>query len=180
MSGATESSESRPEAWSATAGLTERLPVVDLPAAATVGVPASSRLLTAPLLESLAPTAISSANTLNTRFELKQQWEGTVAEVLEDSFVVTLKDLTDPSNPEESSELFFDDVGESDRPLLELGAIFYWSVGYEDTPRGRERKSIIRFRRLPGWSRKSLEAAKAKASELSTYFLGAAREAQSR
>ena len=154
--------------------------VLELPAAATAGLPPSLQELTGAALEAVVPTAISSARTRPTRFELKQQWEGTVVEIHQDSFVVTLKDLTNPSYPEESSELFLDDVGETDKPLLETGAIFYLSVGYEDTQRGRERKSVIRFRRLPGWSARSLEAARGKARELSNYFLDSAPEAQRR
>ncbi len=180
MNVATETSSSLPPASSATGSAPSSGILLELPAAATAGLSPSLQELTGPDLEAVAPTAISSARTRPTRFELKQQWEGTVVEILEDSFVATLKDLTDSSNPEESSELFLDDVGETDRPLLEPGAIFYWSVGYEDTPRGRERKSIIRFRRLPGWSARSLVAAKTKASELSDYFLGAVSEAQRR
>lgn len=124
------------------------------------------------LVDRIASSAFSTSSP--TRFDLRQQWEGTIVDVGADSFTVTLKDLTDPSNSEESAELFLEDIGESDRDLVEPGAVFYWSVGYEDTSRGRERKSIIRFRRLPGWSRQEMDAVKAKTDELSSYFVGAA------
>jgi hypothetical protein len=124
-----------------------------------------------PVPEVLASIARSQlVSPSRSRFELLQQWEGTVVAVGEDSFEVTLKDLTTQSNPEESAELLLEDVGEGDRQLLEPGAVFYWSVGYEDTPRGRERKSIIRFRRLPGWGKQQLMAVRNRTAELNAYF----------
>jgi hypothetical protein len=109
----------------------------------------------------------------SSRFDLRQQWEGTVVSIDGDSFSVTLRDLTDASVPEESAELLLEDVSDSDRELLEPGAVFYWSVGYEETFRGRERKSIIRFRRLPGWTRQQLKAVQDRAEELNSYFSAA-------
>lgn len=144
-----------------------------------VGTPASRTAGTQDLQPNPAPAVLARLATLPyrmstpTRFDLRQQWEGIVVSVSGDSFTATLKDLTDPSVAEESSELFLEDVGESDRELVELGAVFYWSVGYEDTPRGRERKSIIRFRRLPGWSGRQLDSVNAETAELSDYFLRA-------
>lgn len=123
------------------------------------------------LVARLAAATHTSAS--RTRFDLRQQWEGTVVELSGDGFTVNLRDLTNPAGPEESAELFLEDVSEGDRAAVEPGAIFYWSVGYEDTPRGRERKSIIRFRRLPGWSRRELDAMRARAADLSSYFIGA-------
>lgn len=151
-----------------------------------VGAPSSRAAGTEDVDPNPAPAVVARLATAQrltsapTRFDLRQQWEGTVAAVEGDSFTVTLQDLTDPRVPEESAELFIEDVGESDRALIEPGAVFYWSVGYEDTPRGRERKSIIRFRRLPGWSKQELSAVRAKTAELSDYFLGGATQAQRR
>jgi hypothetical protein len=104
------------------------------------------------------------------RFVLKQQWQGVVTSVGDDAFTVDLKDLTDPDSPEETAELLREDVDPQDLALLEPGAIFYWSIGYEDTRRGRERKSIIRFLRLPGWTATDLEAIEREAHELNVFF----------
>lgn len=118
-------------------------------------------------IASVAPFAAPAS-----RFELLRQWEGTVVEVEVDSFTVTLQELTDRSAPAEDAQLWLEDVSPGDRPLVVPGAVFYWSIGYEDTPRGRERKSILRFRRLPGWSARALAAAKARAAQLSDALLG--------
>jgi hypothetical protein len=105
------------------------------------------------------------------RFQLLQQWEGTVVEVGEDTFDAVLQDLTDPTTPEESVELYLEDVDEADRALLEPGAIFYWSIGYEEGSRGLARKSVVRFRRLPGWTKRRLNEVQVKTGQLVSYFL---------
>lgn len=75
-----------------------------------------------------------------------QQWEGTVVGVGPDSFTAILKDRLNLEAPEESVDIFLEDVSEADLKLVAPGALFYWSIGYEDTDRGRENKSIIKFR----------------------------------
>ncbi|GMU60013.1 MAG: hypothetical protein AMXMBFR34_17760 [Myxococcaceae bacterium] len=162
------------------------LPAANAAVLSAVGTPASRATGTEDVQPNPAPAVVARLATSPyrvsspTRFDLRQQWEGIVAAVSGDTFTATLKDLTDPAVTEESAELFLEDVGESDRNLVEPGAVFYWSVGYEDTPRGRERKSIIRFRRLPGWSRQQLNSVKEKTAELSKYFLGAESKALGR
>lgn len=154
------------------------LSALGMPAARPAGTEGAQPSPASAVVARLATTPYRVSSP--TRFDLRQQWEGTVTAISEDSFTATLEDLTDPAVSEESAELFLEDVSESDRELVELGAVFYWSVGYEDTPRGRERKSIIRFRRLPGWSRQQLNAVKEKTAELSAYFLAADSKALGR
>lgn len=154
------------------------LPAANAAVLSAVGTPTSRSVGTEDVEPNPAPAVVArlAAATYrpssSTRFDLRQQWEGAVTAVGVDSFSASLRDLTDPTVSEETAELFLEDVGESDRDLIEPGAVFYWSVGYEDTPRGRERKSIIRFRRLPGWGRQQMNSVKAKSDELSAYFLG--------
>jgi hypothetical protein len=85
-----------------------------------------------------------------------QSWEGRVLDVLKDSFVAIVTDLTMPG-VEEQVELDLEEVTPDDLPLVRPGAVFYWSIGYRDEPsRSRSRVSVIRFRRLPRWSEREV------------------------
>ena len=106
-----------------------------------------------PRLQTDGPFGVKSV------FTLLQQWECVVSKEPENgSFVAVLRDLTDRSRPEEQATFSVDQVSQVDRSLVVPGGVFYWSIGYEDTPAGqRKTESILRFRRLPAWSRRDLE-----------------------
>lgn len=100
---------------------------------------------------------------LQSRLIVLQTWEGFVDEVRTDEglFQARLSDLTDENNGEEVVELLIDDVDEDDLELLRVGGVFRWIIGYREKIQGRrERVSSLVFRRLPGWSKVDLEAAK--------------------
>jgi len=108
---------------------------------------------------------VEKSSPIQDRFLLLQKWEGTVIEVCRDSFIARLVDLTERGADEEA-EFDVDEVSVADRPLIEAGSVFYWSIGYTDTAGGqRKRMSTIRFRRLPMWTSKELEEAKNKAAK---------------
>jgi hypothetical protein len=98
-----------------------------------------------------------------------QSWEGVVLEVRDKTFTVRLVDLTG-DRPEEEMELEKEELSDFDLELLEPGAIFYWRVGYRrQLPRGaRERVSLVRFRRLPAWSKAELASARQRAEDLAS------------
>lgn len=101
-----------------------------------------------------------------------QRWEGVVTECRDDTFLARLTDLT-AEGPAEEVELPLTDVSPEDLPLVELGAVFYWSIGYRDESSGRRlRASTLRFRRLPVWSEHELEAAAERAAEIARVFDG--------
>jgi len=105
------------------------------------------------------------------RFMVLQKWEGTVRTFTRTEFIATLYDLSDPSRPNEEVALLKDEISESDLPLLEPGAVFYWSIGYRvDEWGSRERVSALRFRRLPVWTRRDLEDVARKVDELKRTF----------
>lgn len=85
---------------------------------------------------------------INNRFIAIQKWEGFVVEIQNNNILVKLNDLTDPGI-EEYGEFTFEDINPSDLELVKPGAIFYWSLGYEDYNGTRKKASYIRFRRLP-------------------------------
>lgn len=105
------------------------------------------------------------------RFLVLQKWEGTVRTATRTEFIATLHDLSDPSRPDEEVVLLKDEISDSDLPLLESGAVFYWSIGYRvDEWGSRERVSALRFRRLPVWTRRDLDDIARKVNELKRAF----------
>jgi len=82
-----------------------------------------------------------------------QRWEGRVDYLTDGGFVARLMDLTG-TGADEDAEFPLDEISPMDRPLVQEGAVFYWSVGYRDSASGqRTRESVVRFRRLPHWSK---------------------------
>jgi len=105
------------------------------------------------------------------RFDLLQQFVGTVLDVGEETFSARLQDRTDQSRGSEIAEFDLEEVSDFDRDLVQGGAVFYWSIGYRISPSGqRTRVSRIRFRRLPAWSRSDLRDAE-QAVEIWGYML---------
>ena len=98
-------------------------------------------------------------------FRALQKWEGHVIEVSMDTFrarvVPTLGEGSD-----QEAEIYIEEVQRDDRELIVPGAVFYWSIGYLDRPQGRLLASVLVFRRLPVWTRRELENAKAEAARL--------------
>lgn len=82
-------------------------------------------------------------------FEILQKWEGIVLDVSQETFQARLTPLQG-NTTEKYAEIYVDKVDPSDRPLLKIGATFYWSIGLLKSKSGTTRKkSILRFRRLP-------------------------------
>ena len=113
------------------------------------------------------PKPIFSAS----RSELLQQWEGTVVEVDSGWMKVTLDSLTEHESTEEQATIELDEVPDADRSLVEVGAVFYWSIGYRVEPHGQKTlTSNIRFRRLPAWTSTEIQRAKSFAAKFDILF----------
>ena len=105
------------------------------------------------------------------RSELLQQWEGTVVEIDSHWMKVTLHSLTEFASTEEQATIELDEVPDADRSLVEVGAVFYWSISYRVEPQGQKTlTSNVRFRRLPAWTSTEVERAKRIASKFDTLF----------
>jgi len=101
------------------------------------------------------------------RFQLLQQWECVVRSIGETEFTAILYDLTDRKRAEEEATFLLDDVSDSDRAMVDKGAVFYWSIGYRTSSTNqKDRVSQIRFRRFPPWTRSERRDAEAIAEEL--------------
>jgi len=104
-------------------------------------------------------------------FRLLQSFEGVVTERTEHSIFAQISDKTNSQNPDEIVEIPLEELTPEDLPIAVVGAIFYWSIGYKDSPgEPRRRISQIRFQRLPGWSRQELLAAQSFAAEYRSLF----------
>jgi hypothetical protein len=102
-------------------------------------------------------------------FRTLQKWEGYVIEVRQDTFLARLVPIIG-EGPDQDAEIYLEEIQQDDHALIEPGAVFYWSIGYLDGPSGRSRTSVIRFRRLPTWTKRELENASAKAAKLKDLF----------
>lgn len=90
---------------------------------------------------------------------LLQQWECVVLDTDDETVHCEMHDLTDESNPIEYAELLWSEFNDYDRPLLQEGTVFYWSIGHLRKESGQvQRFSETRVRRMPKLSRsKQLE-----------------------
>ena len=105
------------------------------------------------------------------KFQLLQLWEGRVIEVRDSEFDAIITDKTNPDFDDEFVTLDIDEITPDDLPLLQIGAVFYWSIGYVDFPgRGRTRESKIRFRRLKGWSIEEIAKSKSTGKKFAEFF----------
>lgn len=108
--------------------------------------------------EALYRSVISFGKNKSVEFQSLQKWQGIVHEIHFDHFVAKLIDLTN-GLVDEFADFPFAEVSEDDMKLLDFGAIFYWNVGYQiSESKQKRRTSLIRFRRLPAWGKKDIEA----------------------
>lgn len=97
-------------------------------------------------------------------FRAFQQWEAVVYELTTDSVWVQLHDLTDKDRDIEDAELLLAEIPMSDRPLLNVGSVLYWSIGMQTAPGGQLQKvSRIRAKRSAPWSAQRLSKIRDKA-----------------
>ena len=98
-------------------------------------------------------------------------WEGVVEEVREGTFSGRLIPLSngaaDPGRTE-FTEFSFDDLAnESDRDLVQPGAVFYWTIGKSRNGAGTlTNVSLVRFRRIPTPTLQRQQRARREAEEL--------------
>jgi len=97
-----------------------------------------------------------------------QEWEGYVTDIYEDKFLTSLIDITAKEDvATEEAEFDIEELSDSDKNLLKVGAVFRWIIGYERTPSGvKKRVSQVVFRRLPQWSQSSIRNADRKSKEI--------------
>ena len=107
----------------------------------------------------------SAERKLAGRFWLLNKWHGQVVKIGEDFFEAELTDLSKPGITE-VAEFAVNDVAENQRALLRPGALFYWFVGYRDTPDGRQKGSQMWFRRSGQMDQSSFSSAREKVKNI--------------
>lgn len=100
------------------------------------------------------------------RFDIEQEYEGTVTAVDESSgtFTARLIDVSHESADEEA-EFSLREITD-DRHLVVPGAIFSWVIGLQWRRRQSTRVSEIRFRRLPPFDQDSITRAESSMNDL--------------
>jgi hypothetical protein len=109
-----------------------------------------------------------------------EEWEGTVLSVEPDSFIARLVNKSGSQVPEEEGQFTMAQLSSTeDRGLVAPGSIFYFSIGYEESPSGQRRTSaFLRFRRLPAWTSAELKVIEAEADRLAEVFGSSAEQGQ--
>lgn len=107
---------------------------------------------------------------------VKQKWDGTVIACTDQEITVELEDLTNLDNPREvavlSREKVEQKVEQIDLPLVKIGALFLWYIGYREGPSyPRKIFSKISFLRLPKWTDGEIREARVLAKEYADFFL---------
>jgi len=104
-------------------------------------------------------------------FQPINSWEGVVTEIRDDEIVTNVKDLRLDGAATEEVTFDFSDIPAADLDLVQVGAVFYWNIGYWRLSTGQVlRASDLRFRRLPAWSQRELDQADTSANELFNLF----------
>ena len=98
-----------------------------------------------------------------------QKWRGYVTNLTPEGFEARLEDLSS-GGTDEVGEFERREVSPGDKELLQLGSVFYWSIGYAYNGTQVEKKSVIRFQRLNGWSEEEYDRAIDKGAALYDYF----------
>lgn len=120
------------------------------------------------ILDKSIPTIINRDPNYVVTFSPIQEWEGYVAEILDDTFTGHLVDKTAGKKlPEEAIDFQIDELSDDNKKLLREGAIFRWSIGYQKIHGTKRKVSEIVFRRLPALTKKDIKSAEARATVLS-------------
>ena len=132
-----------------------------------------STLNTDPIAQSVDKNAVDlpeySVNSQSQRYSFiaEQEWEGTVLNIDEETFVARLHDLSvsETTNLEEA-DFPISDISDSDHDLLVPGAVFRWCIGYLKEHGTKSRMSKIVFRHLPAWRETDLVDAEHRANQI--------------
>lgn len=74
------------------------------------------------------------------------RWVGVITEIKRDFFIAKLDDLDFPGTYE-IGEFDVSDISPEDLDLIQLGAVFYWSLGHVMNRGQLKKESMIRFKR---------------------------------
>jgi hypothetical protein len=102
-----------------------------------------------------------------TENKVLQRWEGRVLSATDADVTAVISDRTEPSNPDEEVVFSRDELSAEDQALVRPGAVFYWSIRYEQGAGiPRQRVNRIRFRRLLPITATELARASERAAQI--------------
>ena len=81
---------------------------------------------------------------LRDKFISFHKWEGIVTKIRRDSFYAKLTSLFS-DDADEEAEFSLEEIPADDRPLLQVGSVFYWNVGYHDSSTGQRSRANNSF-----------------------------------
>lgn len=99
-------------------------------------------------------------------FTKTQNWICHVTDIYDKTFKAKLEEINSPYSTYEIAEFDIDEIDENDKELFRVGAIFYWSVGFEYRNGTKSRNALMRFKRLPQWTTTDIDSAKDLADDL--------------
>jgi hypothetical protein len=96
------------------------------------------------------------------------EWEGSVTRIGSDVIFAKLTNIRGADGGERqqcAAEIPWEEVSSADHALIQEGALFRLTVGYQIDDGTRRRFSSVVFRRLPAWTRRDMEDADHLATE---------------
>ncbi len=111
------------------------------------------------------PVYSHKETTFNNYFSNTQNWIGYITNVFESDFEAKLIDR----NKQDTYEMAtFEklEISEEDKKFIEIGAVFYWSVGYAVRNGQVKKESLIRFKRTVDWTENEYDKAVDRANNL--------------
>jgi hypothetical protein len=97
-----------------------------------------------------------------------QRWIGYVIEKNDKKFKAKLEDITNPGTFEIGTFDIKDSIDEQE--MIQLGAVFYLSVGYDVSKGTRAKQKLIRFQRLYEWTEDDFNNAIDRADRIASNF----------
>lgn len=99
------------------------------------------------------------------------RWEGVVESIDEAArtMIVTLRSKGG-IEPEHTAELMLSEVGEDDQDLVEPGAVFYIEQTRRHVRKTMALNQTLSFRRLPAWSKRTIEMNEEKGAVIRSRF----------
>jgi hypothetical protein len=134
--------------------------------AATASLPGNERRIIEPIRKDRLAFRFPAE-----RVRLLQQWECVVQRTDNECVECEMYDLTNEASQPEYASIYLDEFNLFDRPLLEDGAVFYWSIGHEIRKTGTVRRySELRVRRMPKPSKLQQREFSQRAKEVGRLF----------
>ena len=94
------------------------------------------------------------------------RWVCYVTAINKDTFTANVKELRSDTEIFEEAEYEIQDLDDEDVKMLKIGAVFYWSMGFEYRNGTKKKESFIRFKRLPVFTEKQIDNALDLSNEL--------------